>query len=230
VAELLTGAPIYSTEIEGELMTPTGAAIISTVCDSYGKIPEITVEQVGYGAGTREYKGFPNVIRIMVGVGASEQPSTINEQLLSIETNIDDISPQILGYVMDRAFELGALDCWFTPIQMKKNRPATMVSILCEPGRREALTDLLYRETSTLGVRVREVDRECLPREIVKVSTEFGVVDVKIARRGHEIMNAMPEYEQVKEIARERGVALLVVRDAVLAKLNEKEKSSGAEA
>ncbi len=156
VAELLSGVPIYSTEIEGELITPTGAAIISTVCDSYGAIPEMTVEATAYGAGTRKYDGFPNVLRLIVGESVADEPRTTNnDQLTLIETNIDDLSPQILGFVMERAFELGALDCWFTPIQMKKNRPATMISILCETVKKDALTHLLYTETTTIGVRIR---------------------------------------------------------------------------
>ena len=233
VAELLKGFSIYSTEVEGELITPTGAAIISTVCDNYGAIPEIKVEYVGYGAGSREYKDFPNVLRMMVGETTGETcPSSgiLTDKLTLIETNIDDISPQILGYVMDRAFELGALDCWFTPIQMKKNRPATTVSILCQPNDKDTFDDLLYRETSTLGVRIREVERECLSREFVKVETQFGSVDVKIARRGGEIVNAMPEFEQVKKLALENGVSFMTVRVAVWARLNTKERSSGADA
>lgn len=231
VAELLVCAPIYSTEIEGELITPTGAAIISTLCESYGQIPEMTVEATAYGAGTREYNDFPNVLRLILGesnAARSDRSRAMTDKLTLIETNIDDISPQILGYVMERSFELGALDCWFTPIQMKKNRPATMISILCKTSDREAFSDLLYRETSTIGVRVREVERECLEREFIKVKTEFGEVEVKIARRGDQIVNAMPEYEQVRTLAIKNGTAFSIVRDAVLAKLNERKVFSQA--
>ena len=240
VAEILTNVPIYSTEIEGELITPTGAAIIATVCEEFGKIPEMRIEKTAYGAGTREYKDFPNALRLILsksepsalagGLTAQEnypqkyinehelktknqKPKTKN--LIVIETNIDDLSPQILGFVMERAFEFGCLDCWFTPIQMKKNRPATMVSILCEPEKREDLTALLYTETSTLGVRVKEVERECLPREIVRAETEFGAIDVKIAKYNGEIINMMPEYEQVRKIAFERNVPFRQVKEAV---------------
>jgi uncharacterized protein (TIGR00299 family) protein len=212
VAELLKGAQIYSTDIEGELITPTGAAIIATVCDEFGRIPEMKVERTAYGAGTREYKNFPNVLRLIVGeVSGSafkiqssdtpEQSQLITENLLLIETNIDDLSPQILGFVMERAFEFGALDCWFTPIQMKKNRPATMVSILCAKEKKDVLSELLFRETTTLGVRLTEVERNCLPRELVKISTEFGEIDVKTAKYKEKIINAKPEYEQIREIA-----------------------------
>src|SRR6185369_15561992 len=231
VVELLTGIPTYSAEIEGELITPTGAAIISTVCDSYGVLPEMKVEVTSYGAGTREYTDFPNVVRLMLGETANAKVANVStDRLILIETNIDDISPQILGYVMERSFELGALDCWFTPIQMKKNRPATMVSILCKSVNKDIFAELLYSETSTIGVLIREVVRECLSREMVSVETRYGTVDVKIARRANEVMNAMPEYDQVKKLAREKGVAFSVVRDAVLAQLDTKEKSSVADA
>ncbi len=129
VAELLKHIPIYSTEITGELCTPTGAAIIATLSTSYGEIPNLQTEKIGYGAGTRDYDNFPNVIRLMLG--EVQSPKSNVQSLVLIETNLDDVSPQILGFVMYKAFELGALVCWFTPIQMKKNRPATMISILC---------------------------------------------------------------------------------------------------
>ncbi|MBC7898572.1 MAG: nickel pincer cofactor biosynthesis protein LarC [Saprospiraceae bacterium] len=227
VTELLRDILIYSTEIDGELITPTGAAIISTVCDSYGQIPEMSVKQSGYGAGTRTYEKFPNVLRLMIGetkgsfgIEVNTDPKPKTEALTLLETNIDDLSPQILGFVMERAFELGALDCWFTSIQMKKNRPATMLSILCTSEKRKIFTELIYSETTTLGIRVRPVERESLEREVIEVITEYGPVDVKIARIGAKIVNAMPEYEQVKKIAKENGVSFRIVRDLVLAKLD----------
>src|SRR5690606_32704428 len=134
VAELLQGVPVYSTEIEGELLTPTGAAIISTLCESYGPMPGMKVEHTGYGAGTRTYDGFPNVIRLFLGEamsGSKPAGGTLSETLLVLETNVDDASPQVLGFLMERAFEIGALDCWFTPVMMKKKRPATVVSVSC---------------------------------------------------------------------------------------------------
>jgi len=244
VVELLKNIPIYSTEIEGELITPTGAAIIATVCEEFGQIPEMKIEQTGYGAGTREYENFPNVLRLFLGeiepsrhkdereenypqINTDEirlktkdqRPKT--EDLILLETNIDDLSPQILGFVMERAFELGALDCWFTPIQMKKNRPATMVSILCEEEKRETLSELLYTETTTLGIRVRKIERNCLPREIVKVETKFGEVAVKIARYGEKIVNAKPEYEQIREIALQSKKTLREIEREVLEELNQ---------
>ena len=130
---------------------------------------------------------------------------------------------------MERAFELGALDCWFTPIQMKKNRPATMLSVLCEPSKSDTLREMIYRETTTIGVRIRQIDRECLPREIVKVSTQFGDIEVKIARFNGEIVNATPEYNQVKRLAAKRNLAFQTVRDAAIKALDSPGKSSGAE-
>lgn len=221
VAELLKGVPVYSTEIEGELITPTGAAIISTVCDEFGAIPELQIEQTAYGAGTREYKDFPNVLRLFLGQTSirkgqdkkaekngrqMKSGDLINEKMLAIETNVDDSSPEILGLIMEKSFALGALDCWFTPIQMKKNRPASKISILCRPEERAKFLELIFTETTTLGVRLTEVERICLPREIVRVETEFGAVEVKVAKFGEKIVNAKPEFEQVKIVADRAGV------------------------
>jgi uncharacterized protein (TIGR00299 family) protein len=224
VAELLQNAPIYSTEIEGELITPTGAAIIATVCEQFGQIPEMTVEKTAYGAGTREYKGFPNALRLILGDSFNakspsleaakdfyiedQKTKTEDRNLLLIETNLDDVAGEILGFVMETAFETGALDCWFTPIQMKKNRPATLVSILCRKADKDKFISLLVRETPTLGVRVREVERVCLKREISKIETKFGTIPVKIARFGDRIVNVKPEFETLKEIARRENLPL----------------------
>jgi uncharacterized protein (TIGR00299 family) protein len=220
VTELLKGIPYYSTEIEGELATPTGVAIITTLCEGFGSAAEVTIDQVGYGAGTREYDNFPNALRMIVGETDGSSARKNSDQLVLLETNIDDLSPQILGFVMDQAFDVGALDCWFTPIQMKKNRPAVMLSVLCEREQKAALTDLIYRETTTLGIRVRNVERECLEREIVRVDTEFGSVDVKIGKLNGTVVNAMPEYEQVRRISFDKGVPFRTVRDAVLSAFN----------
>jgi len=229
VAELLKGTSIYSTEIEGEFITPTGAAIITAVCESYGEIPEMIVEEIGYGAGTREYDKFPNALRLIIGETCSfdsvmQEPAdnrrVMTDNIVLIETNIDDSAPQILGYVMERAMELGALDCWFTPIQMKKNRPATMLSILCPSEKKNLLTNLIFTETTTLGIRVRNTERISLSREIVQIDTAFGKVDVKIGRYGKKIVNVMPEFEQVRKLAMENEIPFRIVRDAVLAKFN----------
>ena len=230
VLELLKDVPVYSTEIQGELATPTGAAIVATVCQSFGPMPNLRVERTGYGAGTRDYDKFPNVLRMIVGLQESAAGAEAavnhgvgNEDLTLIETNLDDVSPEILGFVMERAFELGALDCWFTPIQMKKNRPATKVSILTRGDEEAALSELLFSETSTLGVRIIELERKCLDREITSVDTEFGEVDVKIARYENQIVNVKPEYESVKRISVESGLAIKEIEARILEQWKEVE-------
>lgn len=219
VAELLQNVPIYSTEIEGELITPTGAAIISTVCETFGKIPEMTVEKSAYGAGTRDYKDFPNALRLMLGETKNQKLKTQN--LTVIETNVDDISPEILGFVMEKAFELGALDCWFTPIQMKKNRPSTLISILCEMCEKEKFINLLINETTTIGIRIRETERICLEREISKLTTKFGDVSIKTARFGEKIVNLKPEFEDLKKIARRENLPLREIEAEIRRKIAE---------
>jgi len=233
VAELLKGAPFYSTDIAGELVTPTGAAIITTVCTDYGPMPLMKLRQTGYGAGTRQYENFPNALRVLVGedqVSATNAEAPADERLWMIETNMDDISPQILGHVMERAFELGALDCYFTSVQMKKNRPGILLSILCRAEQRPVLSELLFSETTTLGVRAYEVERHALERRIVAVETQYGPIDVKVAQLNGHIVKAMPEYEQCRRAAREANVPLRVVAEAVLVLFNKQDETGGQEA
>jgi len=218
VAELLKGVPFYSSDIAGELLTPTGAAIITTVCKEFGPLPQMTTEAVGYGAGTRQYKDFPNVLRVLLG--ETEAGGGTDERLWMIETNIDDMSPQLLGHVMDRAFELGALDCYFTPVQMKKNRPGVLLSVLCERDRKELLMKLLFTETTTLGVRSYEVERRALRRSVTQVETAYGPINVKVAHLNGQVVNEMPEFEDVRAAATKAGVPLKVVEDAVRAALS----------
>jgi len=219
VAELLKGVPFYSGEIKGELLTPTGAAIITTVCDEYGPTPALQLETIGYGAGTREYEKFPNVLRVMVGQSQNARPE--DEKLWMLETNVDDASPQIIGHMMDKAFELNALDCYFTPVQMKKNRPGVLLSLLCAEDKKEALMNLLFTETTTLGVRSYEVQRRALARTITRVQTQYGEIDVKVARLNGRVVNETPEFEQCKQAATDAGVPLKVVENAVRVALNQ---------
>ena len=215
VAELLKGKPIYAGEIEGEFVTPTGAAIISAVCDRFESVPAMQIWATGYGAGTRNPQGFPNALRVLVGESEATETAA-DERLLMIETNIDDMSPQLFGHVMDRAFELGALDCYFTPVQMKKNRPGMLLSILCRPVEREKFLRMLFAETTTIGARSYEVDRRALPRQTVRVQTKFGAIDVKVVHSNGDV-KAMPEFEQCRAVAQESGVALREVQDAARA-------------
>jgi hypothetical protein len=212
VTELLKGVPFYSTELKGELLTPTGAAIITTVCDEYGPIPQMATESTGYGAGTREYQGFPNVLRVLIGETEASLP--IDERLWMIETNLDDASPQIIGHVMGRVLDLGALDCFFTPVQMKKNRPGVLLSVLCAPGEKEAVMKLLFLETTTLGVRSYQVNRRALQRSVVRVETQYGPIDIKVAHLDGRVVNEMPEFEQCRQAAKAADVPVKVVEDA----------------
>src|SRR5687767_9843256 len=211
VTELLKGVPFYATDIKGELLTPTGAAIITTVCSEFGPIPQMTTESTGYGAGTREYQDFPNVLRVLLG---ETSESATEERLWMIETNLDDASPQIIGHVMDRVLESGALDCFFTPVQMKKNRPGVLLSVLCGPDDKEAIMRLLFMETTTLGVRSYEVGRRALERSVIRVETQYGPIDVKVAHLDGRVVNEMPEFEQCREAAAKANVPLKIVEDA----------------
>lgn len=213
VTQLLIGVPFYSGEISGELLTPTGAAIITTMCSEFGPIPLMTTDATGYGAGTREYKDFPNVLRVMIGT--TEIKTKRDQTLWMLETNLDDASPQIVGHVMERAFENGALDCYFTPVQMKKNRPGVLLSVLCDTAHKEKLLQLLFLETTTLGVRTYQVERRALARTMIKVDTEYGPIDVKVAHLNGTVVNQMPEFEQCREAALGAGVPLKKVEDAV---------------
>jgi uncharacterized protein (TIGR00299 family) protein len=212
VAELLKGVPFYATDIKGELLTPTGAAIITTVCSEFGPIPQMTTEVTGYGAGTREYEHFPNVLRVLIG--ETEGDGATDERLWMLETNLDDASPQIIGHVMDRVLELGALDCFFTPVQMKKNRPGVLLSVLCSREEKSAVMKLLFTETTTLGVRSYEVSRRALERSIVRVETQYGSIDVKVAHLDGRVVNEMPEFEQCREAAAKAKVPLKIIEEA----------------
>ncbi|HKN83552.1 MAG TPA: nickel pincer cofactor biosynthesis protein LarC [Pyrinomonadaceae bacterium] len=212
VTELLKGVPFYASDVKGELLTPTGAAIITTVCSEYRPIPQMKTERTGYGAGTREYHDFPNVLRVLLGETESSLP--LDEQLWMIETNLDDASPQIIGHVMERVLELGALDCFFTAVQMKKNRPGVLLSVLCGPGEKEAVMKLLFLETTTLGLRCYEVNRRALERSVVRVETQYGPIDVKVAHLDGRVVNEMPEFEQCRAAAIAAGMPVKVVEEA----------------
>ncbi|KXK06702.1 MAG: hypothetical protein UZ17_ACD001000331 [Acidobacteria bacterium OLB17] len=217
VSELVKGLPVFAGDIVGELLTPTGAAIISTVSNRYGVLPKMRLEASGFGAGTRNTDGAPNVLRLLLGDAAAYtvDSETPREQLVVLETNIDDASPEALAFAMEKAFELNALDCWFTPIQMKKNRPATLLSVLCEPETRDAIEQMLFRETTTLGVRVVPVERARLDRSTETISTSLGEVRVKVSRQGDAILNRKPEFDDLKRIAAETGRPLREVSAAV---------------
>jgi uncharacterized protein (TIGR00299 family) protein len=208
-AELLRGAPTYSSGILRELVTPTGAAIATTLSTRYAEIPPMTLRAIGYGAGTADLAEKANVLRLLVGENAASEPGEYwGAPVTVIETNVDDMSPQIYGYFAERALAAGALDVFSTAAQMKKNRPGLLITILCQAENVPKLVDLVFRETTTLGVRTFEVRRKTLERESVPVETEFGPVHVKLSRMNGSVLNATPEYEDCQKIAAERGLPL----------------------
>lgn len=216
--ELLRGVPIYSGEIKGELVTPTGAAIVSTLAAEYGPLPLMRVERIGYGSGTRRYRRFPNVLRAMIGEPeADATPVTV----AVIEANIDDLNAQVFGYLMEQVLAAGALDVFYTPVQMKKNRPGVLLTLLCEPADRARMTELIFRETTTLGVRWREERREILRREQVAVETRYGTIRVKVGQAADgRVVNCAPEFEDCRAAAETHKVAVREVQLAALLAYN----------
>jgi hypothetical protein len=221
--ELLKGVPTYSGGETGELTTPTGATILKNFVDEYGDMPVMKPHGVGYGAGTRDFN-VPNVLRIVYGElvegmasgavpgGATELPSDL---VTVIETTVDNTSPQILGAVFDLLLEEGALDVWTTPVQMKKQRPGTLLTVLAPPERAPALEMLLLRETETIGMRVREERRVVAPRELIELDTSLGPVRVKVARAGGQTVSVMPEFDDVKALAKAKRLAVKTAFDRV---------------
>lgn len=208
-AELLRGAPMYTSGIARELVTPTGAAIATTLSTRYAQIPEMTLRAVGYGAGSANLTEKANVLRILIGENATSEAGEHWDAPVSvIETNLDDMSPQIYGYFVERALAAGALDVFSTAVQMKKNRPGVLLTILCDGSHTARLIDLVFRETTTIGVRTYDVRRKVLDREMVPVETPFGEVRMKISRMNGSVLNATPEYEDCQRLAAEKGIPL----------------------
>lgn len=208
-AELLRGAPTYSTGIQRELVTPTGAAIVATVTSRFGPQPQMTVAAVGLGAGSAELAEQPNVLRLFIGEAATRRDDAgLEEDIAVLEANLDDMSPQIYGFFAERALQAGALDVFSVPVQMKKNRPGQLITVLCNPADQEKFSDLLFRETTTLGVRQSIVKRRTLQRESLTVQTSLGSIRMKVARLHGHILNFAPEYEDCQKVAAERGVPL----------------------
>ncbi len=207
-ASLLKGKPTYSNGVQRELVTPTGAAIIATLCDSAGPQPPMTVTSIGYGAGTADLEGQPNVVRIMIGEAVEKIVPGYDEEIAVIEANLDDMNPQIYGYVLEKALAAGALDVYTTPVQMKKNRPGTLLTILCKPSDTNALMSLIFAETTTFGARTYRAQRRALPRESVNVTTTYGDVRVKLSRVNGRILHVAPEYDDCRRLAAEKNVPL----------------------
>jgi len=213
-ARLIAGVPVYAAGPSVELLTPTGALITTGYATQYGPLPAMSIEKIGYGAGDRDFTGFPNVVRVFVGSSAGA--ATTTERVMLLECEIDDMNPQIYGVVMDQLLAAGALDVYYAPVQMKKNRPGTLVTIVAPPDLRPVLTQIIFRETTTLGLRYHEVFRECLARERVSVQTPWGAVRIKVARQGDTIMNAAPEFDDCVRLATEQARAVKEVQAAAM--------------
>jgi uncharacterized protein (TIGR00299 family) protein len=214
---LLKDAPLYSSGIQAELVTPTGAAIVKTMAKRFAPFPRMRVEKTGYGAGSRDFTGHANVVRLTIGDDQPAPSSEISQDTITVlEANVDDLNPQVFGYVMDRLLEDGALDAFGVPVQMKKNRPGTLLTVLCRTEDAAKLTRLIFTETTTLGVRQRHERRQALAREWVTVTTPWGDVRLKVASMNGTITNYAPEYEDCRRIARERHVPLKTVLQEAL--------------
>jgi uncharacterized protein (TIGR00299 family) protein len=210
--ELLKDAPVYSSGLQAELVTPTGAAIVKTLAKRFAAFPEMKIDKSGYGAGSRDFPGHPNVLRLTIGEAASVLAAkTASEIVTVLEANLDDLNPQVFGYVMDRLFEEGALDAFGMPVQMKKNRPGTLLTVLCKPEDTSKLTQLIFTESTTLGVRRRDEVRQTLARRWENVRTQWGDVRIKIASMNGTVTNYAPEYEDCRRIAAEHHVPLKTV-------------------
>jgi len=216
-AELVKGKPVYSTGVVGELLTPTGAAILTTLAADFGPMPAMSVEKVGYGAGTSE-PAIPNLLRVMIGQTAEKVKEVEMEQVAVIETNIDDMNPQMYDYLIKKILKMGAMDIFLTPVQMKKNRSGTLVTIICQPQRVDEFSDFLLRETTTIGLRWRIDNRIKAHRTIQVIQTQYGAINFKVAKIGHRTINVAPEYEDCKRAALESGVPLKQVMDDVRAR------------
>jgi uncharacterized protein (TIGR00299 family) protein len=202
-ARLLTDAPIYVGPQKVEMVTPTGALLVTAYAQEFGPMPPMRIAQIGYGAGNRDFPDTPNVLRVLIG---ESDAVTASQTVAVIEAEIDDMNPQIFGVLMDRLLAQGALDVFYTPVQMKKNRPGTLLTVIAAPDAREALTGTIFRETTTIGVRYRDMTRECLDRRTVTVTTSVGDVRIKVAARNGQILNASPEFEDCVRLAAEHDM------------------------
>ena len=201
---LMKGKPIYSSGVDKELLTPTGAAILTTLGSSFGNLPPMKVERIGYGAG-RDDLPHPNVLRLMIG---TLETAAREERVMVVETNIDDMNPQFYDYIMEQMLKMGVKEVFLTPVFMKKNRPATLLTAICSPGQMPVVTEFLFRETTTIGLRWREERRALADRETLSFDTKYGKIRFKLARWEGAVINVSPEYEDCKRLALERKIPL----------------------
>ncbi len=208
--EILKGKPMYADGLRGELVTPTGAALVATLGDEFGPMPPLRLRRVGYGAGSRDHGERPNLLRGFLG--DLDEPVPLLEKVVVIETTIDDLNPQVYGYLMERLFKAGALEVFYTSIQMKKNRPGTLVTIIAPEEKFDAVGEVVFRETTTIGFRYQRMDRIELGREVRRVKTPYGEVRIKVSLFQGRVVQATPEYEDCRSAARKAGVPLREVQ------------------
>lgn len=209
---ILKGVPVYDSGVRHEIVTPTGAAIIAALADQFGGMPEMVIHKIGMGAGTRDLQKVPNLLRIMTGELSPHE----SDSIIIIETCIDDMNPEIYGFLMDRLLENGALDVYWIPVHMKKNRPGTKIQVLCHAGERDKIIRLVLSETTSTGVRFYEANRRILKREQVRVNSRYGQIEVKRIRKPDGTIRIVPEYEVCKTIAREKNIPILKVYRSII--------------
>jgi uncharacterized protein (TIGR00299 family) protein len=216
VVEILKGKPVYATHVEGELVTPTGAALAVSLSADFGPLPPMRIARVGYGAGSKQFENHPNLLRALYGDLLKE--AVLHQTVLVLETTIDDMNPQLYGHLMERLFEAGALEVFYTPIQMKKSRPGTMVKIICPEMRIEAVSEVIFRETTTIGFRYQPMGRIELARRTVTAKTPHGPIRMKVSVYNGEVVQVTPEYEDCRRAALKAGLPLKqVMREAAAA-------------
>lgn len=208
--EILKGVPTAASTAPFELTTPTGAAIVKSLASSFGPMPAMTIEAAGYGAGKKDFKETANLLRAVLGATDGADA----ERIFVLETNIDDMSPQVAGYLLERLIAAGALDAFYTPVHMKKSRPGVLLTVLSPVEKKNSLTELIFEESTTIGVRSYPVERRCLERKMVKVRTPYGAISVKVASSGGRIVTVQPEYDDCRSAAQKKGVPLKQVMDA----------------
>jgi uncharacterized protein (TIGR00299 family) protein len=225
--EVLKDVPVYGTEASNELVTPTGAAIVACLADSFGLLPEMSIKKTGYGAGQRELQGRPNLLRIITGTPLGSKIDLKNslktDQIIILETCIDDMNPELFGFLMERIFEDGALDVYWIPVHMKKNRPGTMVQVLCKEDRKDILIRRLLAETTSLGIRYYQAHRQLLARDQLTITTSLGEIRVKRIKDPEGSTRLIPEYEVCKMIALQKKIPLRVVYDTIAKEAAESE-------
>jgi len=227
--ELLKGLSAYGSEHNGETVTPTGAAILSTLAEECGPMPQLNILNVGYGAGTRDF-GVPNLLRAIMGEESKKKVECFDcskETVVELEANIDDMNPEFFDYIFEQLFNNGALDVFLIPVQMKKNRPASLIRVLCSDQEVSRIAGVMFKETSTIGVRLNRLQRLCLQREIIPVQTEYGEIRIKQAVLDGHVVNHAPEYEDCREKARAFSVPLKMVYNAALRAIEATQQNSG---